>query len=468
MPFINTPRFARLTTAAALLAAATAAQSVPVPVQVTVTIENLAPTNSISFAPQHLGFNTGSFDAFNLGGVAGAVIVSVAEGGVGGAWQAAFGAADPGAVRGTIGGPLGPGASKSAMYMIDTAVNPYFTFAAMAIPSNDFFIGNDSPAEYKLFNAGGSLQINTITVKAHEIWDAGSQVYDPAAAAFLVVGNNSLRTPQHSTVALNFAEFYGFNGLTTGAGYTFNSQLAANSDVYRISFSAAAVPEPQRYALMLAGRGLTDSTDPAHAHPPESARPLHLLRVEDDNAIADALRLHLEQAGYRLHREADGGLALAAIDRQRWDLVLLDLMLPGADGLGGLPPPAGSAWCANPAWTCSRYGSFWPARRSASSARRCFRLARARTNRRVTSTPCWTAARARKWPAMSACAGCGWVRRWWPAWARCSRCCWRRGAAPADTAADRPRTAAGQRPPRDDGQRGARPAHTADRPARPP
>ena len=60
--------------------------------------------------------------------------------------------------------------------------------------------------------------------------------------------------------------------------------------------------------------------------------PQHLLLVEDDDAIADALRLHLEQAGYRLHREADGGLAMAAIDRQRWDLVLLDLMLPGADG----------------------------------------------------------------------------------------------------------------------------------------
>ncbi len=57
-----------------------------------------------------------------------------------------------------------------------------------------------------------------------------------------------------------------------------------------------------------------------------------LLLVEDDDAIAGALRLHLEEAGYQLHREADGRLAMNAIDRQRWDLVLLDLMLPGADG----------------------------------------------------------------------------------------------------------------------------------------
>ena len=58
----------------------------------------------------------------------------------------------------------------------------------------------------------------------------------------------------------------------------------------------------------------------------------HLLLVEDDDAIAEALRLHLEQAGYRLERESDGLRGIAAIDRQRWSLVLLDLMLPGADG----------------------------------------------------------------------------------------------------------------------------------------
>jgi hypothetical protein len=75
-------------------------------VDVTVTVQNLTPVNSVSFAPLHVGFNNGSFDAFNLGGVATAPIISVAEGGAGGAWQAAFAAADPSATRGTIGGLL--------------------------------------------------------------------------------------------------------------------------------------------------------------------------------------------------------------------------------------------------------------------------------------------------------------------------------------------------------------------------
>ena len=75
-------------------------------VKVTVKIENLAPANSVSYAALHLGFNNGTFDAFNIGAVAGAGIVSVAEGGAGKVWPADFAAADPTATRGTIGGLL--------------------------------------------------------------------------------------------------------------------------------------------------------------------------------------------------------------------------------------------------------------------------------------------------------------------------------------------------------------------------
>lgn len=234
---------------AALLALCAAAQAALV--DVTVSVHNLAPANGISFAPLHVGFNNGSFDAFDLGGVATAPIVSVAEGGAGGAWQAAFAAADPTATRGTVGGLLLPGASGSLTFRVDTALNPFFTFASMVVPSNDFFIGNDRPDAYRLFDAAGKLLVPSIGLKAHEIWDAGSEVFDPAAAAF--VGDNDLRRDQNSVVAFNFAELAGFNGLMTGAGYVFNSALTADSDVYRISFGVVAVPEPGSYALMAAG-----------------------------------------------------------------------------------------------------------------------------------------------------------------------------------------------------------------------
>lgn len=220
-------------------------------VQVDVTVESLVPANSISFAPLHVGFHQGTFDAFDLGGVAGEAIISVAEGGAGGAWQAAFAAADPGATRGTVGGLLQPGQTASLSFVVDPLLNPFFTFASMVVPSNDFFIGNDSPTAYRLFDAAGQLQLGSIVQTAGQIWDAGSEVFDPAAAAF--VGNNDLRSAQGSVVAFNFAELAAFNGLTTGAGYVFESGLSAGSEIYRISFNVSAVPEPGTYGLMSAG-----------------------------------------------------------------------------------------------------------------------------------------------------------------------------------------------------------------------
>ena len=244
-------RSSRLACAVAAFTLCTAAHAAPV--QVTVTIKNLVPANGVSFAPLRLGFNNGSFDAFNLGQVATAPIVSVTEGGSGSDWFPAFAAADPTATLGSIAMALTPGQTRSSSFTVDSAVNRYFTFASMVVPSNDLFIGNDDPMEYELFDTAGNLNITSIGVKAGEIWDAGSEAFDPLNAAFLPTGTNALRTPQNSVVGFNFAELAAFNGLTTAAGYVVDSQLRANSDVYSISFSVAAVPEPDAYALMLGG-----------------------------------------------------------------------------------------------------------------------------------------------------------------------------------------------------------------------
>jgi hypothetical protein len=223
-------------------------------VQVKVTADNLAPAGSVRFAPLQVGFNGGTSDSFDIGGVATAPIITIAEGGTGSAWFPAFAAADPGATLGTAAVALLPGQSGSNTFLVDTATNPYFTFASMVVPSNDFFVGNDDPKQYRLFDAAGNLAISTITQRARDLWDAGSEIHDPAAAAF--VGDNDLRAPQNSVVAFNFAEFAAFNGLTTAAGYVFNSQLAADTEIYRISFEVTPVPEPETYALMAAGLAL--------------------------------------------------------------------------------------------------------------------------------------------------------------------------------------------------------------------
>ena len=231
---------------AGLAAAALPLASQAAIVNVQVTVENLVAPNGVSFAPLRVGFHQGLFDAFNLGQVATAPIISVAEGGSGNAWFPAFAAADPTATLGTVvpnpAGPLTPGASGTASFMVDTDLNPFFTFAAMVVPSNDFFIGNDSPTRHRLFDAAGNLLITNILQRARDVWDAGSEIFDPAAAAF--VGNNDLRANQNSVVAFNFAELAAFNGLTTAAGYTFNSGLTADTSIYRISFALAPTPVP--------------------------------------------------------------------------------------------------------------------------------------------------------------------------------------------------------------------------------
>ncbi|RMG43420.1 MAG: DNA-binding response regulator [Acidobacteria bacterium] len=55
--------------------------------------------------------------------------------------------------------------------------------------------------------------------------------------------------------------------------------------------------------------------------------------VEDDPDIAAILEHHLSRGGFRVVRYARGDTALAALRRQPPDLLLLDLMLPGLDGL---------------------------------------------------------------------------------------------------------------------------------------
>ncbi|MEM5402684.1 response regulator transcription factor [Paraburkholderia unamae] len=60
---------------------------------------------------------------------------------------------------------------------------------------------------------------------------------------------------------------------------------------------------------------------------------MRILLVEDDPMIGEAVQAALKDASYAADRVTDGALALAAFAAQRYDLILLDLGLPGRDGL---------------------------------------------------------------------------------------------------------------------------------------
>ncbi len=58
-----------------------------------------------------------------------------------------------------------------------------------------------------------------------------------------------------------------------------------------------------------------------------------ILIVEDEPSIAEVVTLYLRRAGYEAQVERDGLAALKRLAQHLPDLVVLDIMLPGADGL---------------------------------------------------------------------------------------------------------------------------------------
>jgi hypothetical protein len=255
-----------VTPLSALMLTLLASQTQATIIDVTVTVTNLAPTNSVSFSPLHLGFHNGTFDAFDLGSPASEAIISIAEGGSGSDWFPAFAAAEPNAVLGTVanGGPSVPSgnagigniftSTASSTFRVDTSQNAFFTFANMVVPSNDLFLSNDSPI--RLFDSIGNLLVSQILQTGASIWDANSEVADPSAAAFIQGGINGNRTEEGGLVAFDFSELSVFDSLTTAAGYTFDySQLANNTPLYSISFdtSTVSVPEPATFTLFALG-----------------------------------------------------------------------------------------------------------------------------------------------------------------------------------------------------------------------
>lgn len=58
-----------------------------------------------------------------------------------------------------------------------------------------------------------------------------------------------------------------------------------------------------------------------------------ILIVEDDVHIANLLRMHLRDEGYEVSHAASGDEGVRLLKAGHWDALVLDLMLPGVDGL---------------------------------------------------------------------------------------------------------------------------------------
>jgi DNA-binding response OmpR family regulator len=57
-----------------------------------------------------------------------------------------------------------------------------------------------------------------------------------------------------------------------------------------------------------------------------------VLLIEDEPNIIEAIRFILSRDGWIVETHADGASAVAAVDRKRPDIIILDVMLPGKSG----------------------------------------------------------------------------------------------------------------------------------------
>ncbi|WP_406368721.1 two-component system response regulator CseB [Streptomyces sp. NBC_01546] len=67
---------------------------------------------------------------------------------------------------------------------------------------------------------------------------------------------------------------------------------------------------------------------------PASPRPVRVLLVEDDDLMRRSFTVALERYGYRMKTAADGLEGLDLFRDESFDLLILDVMLPGLDGIG--------------------------------------------------------------------------------------------------------------------------------------
>ncbi|MCA9296678.1 MAG: spondin domain-containing protein [Phycisphaerales bacterium] len=166
--------------------------------ELTITIENTQGTGGFALTPFWFGFHDGSFDVFDAGTSAATLagVTEIAELGDAGVLAGRFGTEQPSgtqftAVNGTGAPVFSPGESESFTVDVDGMMNRFFNYAAMVVPSNDLFVGND--LAFELFDAAGAFNGPvTINIYGSNVWDNGSEVNDIANGAAFVLGVDAM------------------------------------------------------------------------------------------------------------------------------------------------------------------------------------------------------------------------------------------------------------------------------------
>lgn len=111
-----------------------------------------------------------------------------------------------------------------------------------------------------------------------------------------------------------------------------NSQLGRGSE-FIVDLPLPALAEREFDAESGDANGPRSGWTPAPPSTSSAGRSLDILLVEDDETVAKVIVGLLDHVGHRCFHAANGLIALAELSRARFDVALIDLDLPGIDGL---------------------------------------------------------------------------------------------------------------------------------------
>lgn len=226
-------------------------------IELTITIENLAPRNGVYFTPVWIAFHDGTFDTYNMGEAASPALERLAEDGNTSFIAEQFINSGSGDLEATVPGPNGPYAPadiRDFQINVDemSLSSRYFSFATMLIPSNDAFFGNDDPTAYQLFDDEGNFLGAKIFTLGSMVLDAGTEVNTEAPEDTAFFGQQEPNTGPDENGVVHIHPGY----KRRGEGGILDDPMFINADFIAPGYPVAQiriVPEPTAAALLLVG-----------------------------------------------------------------------------------------------------------------------------------------------------------------------------------------------------------------------
>jgi hypothetical protein len=225
--------------------------------ELTITVENLAPRNGTYLTPMWVGFHDGEFDIFDYGFSASSALERLAEDGNTSPLTDLFDDSGMGDIQATIVGPDGPyapGDYRQFQLHVDpmSSSSRYFSFASMLIPSNDAFIGNDNPMAYRIFDANGDFHPLSVFILGSMVLDVGTELNTEAPSDTAFFGQQVPNTgpDEHGVVHIH----PGYK--RPGQGGILDDPMFRNADFITPGYPIAQIritPEPTSATLLLIG-----------------------------------------------------------------------------------------------------------------------------------------------------------------------------------------------------------------------